>query len=280
MAGKRKEINKYSIFQARFIEQHNKKSRTLDELATEFGAARQTVSKWMTGESVPDIISLVKIAKFYDVSTDYLLGCSDTKSVDANVKVAMDYTGLTEEAIERLHSGLDYPEFYRAKKADAEKKECLRAVSALIASQEFDYIADRLAEVARWAYLESELRWLWKQRQEDNMLAGKRKSEPFSEKEQENFIKELGQIFATEGFYVLGHGRERLIGKVKECLGGKFAFGLLDIRETVDWQQFLVSKEIMSYLEKWVGESRKRAEQRFTDGQSHVADHGGEQDVH
>lgn len=44
MAGKKKEINKDSCFQIRFREQYNKNPKTLEVLAAEFNASRQTVS--------------------------------------------------------------------------------------------------------------------------------------------------------------------------------------------------------------------------------------------
>ena len=34
----------------------------------------QSISQWANGDTRPDILSLVKIAKFFNVSTDYLLG--------------------------------------------------------------------------------------------------------------------------------------------------------------------------------------------------------------
>lgn len=53
-----------------------RKSRdmTQEELASEMGVSIAAVSKWETGNSIPDILMLCSIADFFDVSTDELLG--------------------------------------------------------------------------------------------------------------------------------------------------------------------------------------------------------------
>lgn len=263
MAGKRKEINNNMTFLRRFRELSNKSNKSYDELAAEFGATRQTVSKWITGESIPNIDALFKMAKFFNVSTDYLLGISNTVSADANVKAAMEYTGLTEAAIERLHGGFDYPEYYEMNIDDVEKEENLRVVSALITSHEFENMVSSLGEAAKWAYLESALSKLQMQRNEADMLAGKTKPEPISAEERYRITAELLQVLMTEGFYVPEYQLNRLQARIEECFCGDGLLGLLDIRESLDRQQFLASKAIMEYLGQLVKESRQRAVQRF-----------------
>ena len=46
-------------------------------LADKLGASQRSISSWETGERQPDFDMLEKIAKFFDVTTDYLLGISD-----------------------------------------------------------------------------------------------------------------------------------------------------------------------------------------------------------
>lgn len=50
------------------------KSMTQEELAAEMGVSIAAVSKWETGNSIPDILMLCSIADFFDISTDELLG--------------------------------------------------------------------------------------------------------------------------------------------------------------------------------------------------------------
>lgn len=45
---------------------------------------------------------MVKLAKLYNTSTDYLLGLTDIKTTDTELKAVCEYTGLTEEAIHNI----------------------------------------------------------------------------------------------------------------------------------------------------------------------------------
>ena len=56
------------------IFQHRKKlGLSQEELANRLGVTRQSVSKWELGDSQPDLDMIVKLAKLFGVSTDYLL---------------------------------------------------------------------------------------------------------------------------------------------------------------------------------------------------------------
>lgn len=44
-----------------------------EELADRLGISRQSVSKWETGESMPDIDKIIRMSELWNVSTDYLL---------------------------------------------------------------------------------------------------------------------------------------------------------------------------------------------------------------
>ena len=44
-----------------------------EELAAQLGVSRQSVSKWESGTSVPDLERIIKLSRIFDVSTDYLL---------------------------------------------------------------------------------------------------------------------------------------------------------------------------------------------------------------
>ena len=48
------------------------------KLADVFGFTQQAVGRWEQGQSTPDYDTLVKLSKFFNVSTDYLLGRSDS----------------------------------------------------------------------------------------------------------------------------------------------------------------------------------------------------------
>lgn len=47
------------------------------DLAKVLNVYPSAVSKWEIGENEPDIKTIVALAKFFDVTTDYLLGLED-----------------------------------------------------------------------------------------------------------------------------------------------------------------------------------------------------------
>lgn len=102
MAKTKKSFDYKDPFPVRFRKLIEKKSTTLDSLAAEFHTTRQTVSNWQNGATVPDAISICEIAKFFGVTTDYLLGLTDVKTVETDLRAVSEYTGLSEDALRTL----------------------------------------------------------------------------------------------------------------------------------------------------------------------------------
>ena len=48
-----------------------------------FGVSRQSVSKWESDQTLPELATMIKIADLFDVSVDYLLGRENLKTQDA-----------------------------------------------------------------------------------------------------------------------------------------------------------------------------------------------------
>lgn len=57
-----------SLFHAR-----KKRGLSQEEVAQKIGVSRQTISKWETNETIPDIYQSKKMAKLYNVSLDELI---------------------------------------------------------------------------------------------------------------------------------------------------------------------------------------------------------------
>ena len=55
---------------------------TQNDVSRQFGVSQPTYSNWEKGEKKPTPDKYPKIAEFYNVSTDYLLGKSDYKNSD------------------------------------------------------------------------------------------------------------------------------------------------------------------------------------------------------
>lgn len=58
------------------------KGFTQEELAARLNVARQTISKWEKGLSVPDADTLIRVAEILEVSTSKLLGSQVKENVD------------------------------------------------------------------------------------------------------------------------------------------------------------------------------------------------------
>lgn len=54
------------------------------ELAKNLGVTKQCVSNWENDNILPSIDMLIKISKFFNVTTDYLLGLKDTKTINVD----------------------------------------------------------------------------------------------------------------------------------------------------------------------------------------------------
>ncbi len=64
------------------------------EFAKAMGVSKQCVSNWENDNVMPSIEMLVKIADFFNVSTDYVLGRTE--------KTYLDVSGLSDEQISHI----------------------------------------------------------------------------------------------------------------------------------------------------------------------------------
>lgn len=70
---------------------------TQKQIAKQIGVTASIVSAYETGIRFPSYEALIKLARLYHVSTDYLLGVSTKRSADSQHLVSLD--GLTPERI-------------------------------------------------------------------------------------------------------------------------------------------------------------------------------------
>lgn len=75
---------------------------TQTQLADKILVSRGAISFYENGDRIPDIEVLARIANEFHVSTDWLLGLSETRSTDAQMRQVCDFTGLSENAIKWL----------------------------------------------------------------------------------------------------------------------------------------------------------------------------------
>lgn len=98
------------MFSERLRELRNEKGISQKELAIALFVSQQTVAKWETDRSTPNPDMISQIAQYFDVSSDYLIGNSDSKSAminaptDDDIKFALfdGAKGISDEAYEEV----------------------------------------------------------------------------------------------------------------------------------------------------------------------------------
>ena len=64
------------------------------ELANKLGVKKQTISNWENDNILPSVEMLIKICKFFNVSSDYMLGIDN--------KTYIEISGLSVEVISHI----------------------------------------------------------------------------------------------------------------------------------------------------------------------------------
>ena len=63
-----------SVFSERFKELRQEKGLSTKQLGDKLGVKNSTITRWENNLRIPNIESLYKIAVFFNVSSDYLIG--------------------------------------------------------------------------------------------------------------------------------------------------------------------------------------------------------------
>ncbi len=91
-----------SVFSERIKELRVERGLTQGELAERLGIARNSIFSYETSRRVPDIDVLAKLAEFFEVTSDYLIGLEDCRTHEA--ADIHTHIGLNEESIAILHA--------------------------------------------------------------------------------------------------------------------------------------------------------------------------------
>lgn|GEM_PF-1665907 len=89
-----------SIFTERVRELRGDRSQR--EVAEGIGITQQTYGRYKIGARRPDLEIIERMAVFFEVSADYLLGLSDQKTPDFEIQSAAVVTGLSQATIEHI----------------------------------------------------------------------------------------------------------------------------------------------------------------------------------
>lgn len=101
-------------FKDRLVSLRKENGLTQEEFAKKIGYTRTAVSAWEIGRNEPSNADTIKIANFFNVSTDYLLGKSDIRNPEELKKVpfanagGLNTDGLDDEDLLELQKQIDY----------------------------------------------------------------------------------------------------------------------------------------------------------------------------
>lgn len=118
------------------LESHPKDghSTTYKALGEAVGVRQQTISQYASGQTQPTADVVLRIAKFFDVSVDYLL-----TGVSSNNKGYTEELGLSEQAVECLKRAKEmYPQ------TDLERTRTMPYLDELLSDKEFYEFLDVL----------------------------------------------------------------------------------------------------------------------------------------
>lgn len=75
------------------------------DLAEELKTTRQNINNYCNGKTTPDYKTILKIAEYFDVSVDWLIGRKGAvRSTNIEIQKVCKFTGLSERAVKELHS--------------------------------------------------------------------------------------------------------------------------------------------------------------------------------
>lgn len=100
----------------------NEREESLEKIANFLNVTIQTISNYETGkrEMTPDTI--LRLAEYFNCTTDFLLGKSDIRSPEELKKVpfansgGLDLNGLDDEDMKELQEQIDFIKFKKSKK--------------------------------------------------------------------------------------------------------------------------------------------------------------------
>lgn len=72
------------------------------DLASYLGVQDNTISYFISGKRMPNTEQIIKIANFFNTTSDYILGLTKVKTTDKDLKFVCDYIGLDENTVNKF----------------------------------------------------------------------------------------------------------------------------------------------------------------------------------
>lgn len=80
-------------------------NETQEDLANFLNCNRASVANYENGKRTPDANTIIKIAKHYNTTTDYILGVTDNITNNTELQAVCNYMNLSEKAVIQLMDG-------------------------------------------------------------------------------------------------------------------------------------------------------------------------------
>ncbi len=89
------------------------KGITQQQLATVINLSQQTIGHYEVGRAKPDVDTLDRLADYFNVSVDYLLGKTNIRTPIVTIAAHHDGDDFTEEELEAIE---EFKEFVRSRR--------------------------------------------------------------------------------------------------------------------------------------------------------------------
>lgn len=110
------------MLSTRLTSLRKEKKKTQQEMADFLGITRPAYTAYERGNRQPDYEILQKLADFFEVSTDYLLGRTDNNEINNKVTVAGQEISLSPEELKVFEELKKHPVMFHDLASDPEKK--------------------------------------------------------------------------------------------------------------------------------------------------------------
>ena len=126
------------------------KTTDVSSLAKELGiSSESTFRQWTNGYTLPTCENLYKLSKYFNVTTDYLLGLSEVSSPDIDAQAAYIKYGLEEKTLLNLEEWkyYDRPFFINQKRIIALNVLCTNEHGYTVLDHVAAYLFDEIEDV-------------------------------------------------------------------------------------------------------------------------------------
>ena len=87
------------VFASRLFGIREEQGLSRQKVADDLGITRAALEYYEKGKRNPDLNTIEKLATYYDVTVDYLMGRTETSSTDSNIRTVCDYLNVDEKLL-------------------------------------------------------------------------------------------------------------------------------------------------------------------------------------